>query len=76
MPGLFGTIRVDVAHLCCKNARIKRNTFFFFMFLRPSTLTTLKPSKVVFADSVGQDQTAQNVHSDLDLHCPLNCYMP
>ena len=27
-------------------------------------------SVALFADSVDQDQTAQNVQSDLELHCP------
>ena len=39
------------------------------------TLTVLEPSKVAFADNADQDQTAQNVQSDLDLHCPLLSYM-
>ena len=39
------------------------------------TFTVLEPSSVALADSADQDRTAQNVQSDLDLHCPLLYYM-
>ena len=40
-----------------------------FLRLRPRSKT-----RGPFSDSVDQDQTAQNMQSDLALHCPIERY--
>ena len=42
-----------------------------YLFQSFVSLAKAKKKKSPFVDSVVQDQTAQNVQSDLDLHCPM-----
>ena len=58
---------ITIARLCLFVRCFIQISFIFTLLAR---LTDL------FADNIDQDQTAQNVQSDLDLYCPIMRYIP